>query len=61
MRPNIDHVPAVGILVDFAGIFPVLEGFSCWAVFLLASLLPMFRALRHVSNSPLGYFVHYSI
>jgi hypothetical protein len=61
MRPNIDHVPAVDILVDFAGIFAVLEGFHRWAVILLVSLLPMFRALRHAPNSPVGYFVHYSI
>jgi hypothetical protein len=39
MRSNIDHVPAVDILVHFAGMFPVLEGFRRGAVLLLVSLL----------------------
>ena len=47
VRPNIDHVPAIDILVDLAGMFPVLEGFRRWAVLLLVSLLSMFRALSH--------------
>jgi hypothetical protein len=61
VRPNINHVPAVDILVHFAGMFPVLEGFRCWAVLLLVSLLSMSRALSHAPNSPLAYFAHYSI
>ena len=61
VRPNIDHIPAVDILVDFAGMFPVLEGFRRWTVFLLVSLLSMFRALSHAPISPVVYFTHYSI
>lgn len=61
MRSNIDHVPAVDILVHFVGMFPVLEGFRRRAVLLLVSLLPMVRALSHAPNLPLAYCVHYSI
>ena len=61
MRSNTDHVPAVAILVDFAGMFPVLEGFRRWAIFPLVSLLSMFRTLSHVPNSSVVYFVYYSI
>jgi hypothetical protein len=39
VRPNIDHIPAVDILIDFAGMFPILEGFRRWAVLLSVSLL----------------------
>ena len=55
MRSNIDHVPAVDILVHFAGMFPVLEGFRRGAVLLLVSLLPMVRALSHAPNPPLEH------
>ena len=56
LRPNINHILAVDILVDFAGIFPVLESFRCWAIILLVSLLPVFRALRHAPNLPMRIF-----
>jgi hypothetical protein len=55
VRPNIDHVSTVNILVDFAGMFPVQEGFRRWTVLLLVSLLSMFRALSHAPNSPVGF------
>ena len=42
-NPNINPVPAVDILVDFTGIFPVPESFRRWAIILLVPLLPMFR------------------
>jgi hypothetical protein len=61
LRANIDHVPAVDILVHFTGMFPVLEGFRRGAVLLVVSLLSMVRALSHAPNSPLVYIVHYSI
>ena len=61
VRANINHVPTVDILVHFAGMFPVLEGFRRWAVLLVVSLLSMFRALSHALNSPRAYGVHYSI
>jgi hypothetical protein len=50
--PNINHVPAVDILGDFAGIVPILECFRRRAVVLLVSLLSMFCAFRHAPNSP---------
>jgi len=61
VRSIINHVPAIDILVHFAGMFPVLEGFRRWVVLLPVSLLSMFRTLSHAPNSPLAYFVHYSI
>jgi hypothetical protein len=61
MRSNIDHVPAVDILVYFAGMVPVLEDLRRGAVLLLVSLLSMVRALSHVPNPPLGYCVQYNI
>ena len=61
IHANIDRVPAVNILIDLAWIVPILECFRRWAVVLLVSFLPMFRTLRHASDSPTRCFVHYSI
>jgi hypothetical protein len=52
VRTNIDREPAIDILVDFAGIFPIPEGFRGWAVVLLVSFPSVFRAFRHAHNSP---------
>jgi hypothetical protein len=58
---NIDRVPAVGILVDFARIFTILKCFCCWAVVLLMSFLSVFRALRYSPHSPARYSLYYSV
>jgi len=61
VRTNIDQVPAVNILVDFAWIVPILACFCRRVVVLLVSFLSMFRALRHAPDSPTRCFVHYSL
>jgi hypothetical protein len=61
VSPNIDRVPAVDILVDFARIFTILQCFCCWAVLLLVSFLSVFRALRHSPHSSARYFTYYSV
>ena len=48
--PHIDHVTAVDIVVDFAWMGLILEGFRRWAVVLLVSFLAVFRALSHVAQ-----------
>jgi hypothetical protein len=48
---HIDHVSAVGIVVDFAWLCLILKGFSHGAVPLLVSFLVVFRALSHALNS----------
>ena len=48
---HIDHVSAVGIVVDFAWLCLILKGFRRWAVALLVSFVAVFRALSHALNS----------
>jgi hypothetical protein len=50
--PHIDHVSAVGIVVDFAWMCLILKGFRRLAVVLLVSFPAVFRPLSHSPNSP---------
>jgi hypothetical protein len=50
--PHIDRVSAVDIVVDFAWMCLIPEGFRRRAVVLLVSFLAVFRALSHSPNSP---------
>jgi hypothetical protein len=48
---HIDHLSAVGILVDFAWLCLMLKGLRRWAVTRLVSFLSVFCALSHALNS----------
>ena len=55
VRTNIDRIPTVDVLVDFAWVLPILEGFCRRAVVLLVSFLSVFGTFRHSPNSSTRY------
>ncbi len=53
---HIDHITAVDIVVDFAWMCLILNGFRRGAVVLLVSFRAVFRALSHSPNSPARWY-----